>query len=120
MHPKLLRGENHQERLTATLEMPNEALLRVTFHHSVHDLVGSEVLLIPANHLDAPVLLIRCEDGEALKNVQHYFGPEHAFHRGFNVMELSLFLVLLVAPGSPHINGHPDRPIAETFALGSE
>ena len=82
VQPQLLRGEDHQQRLAAALEMPDEALLRVALHHAVHDLVGGHVLLVAADDLDAPVLLVGGEEGEVLQDVQHHLGPEHALHRG--------------------------------------
>ena len=44
--------------------MPDEALLRVSLHHAGHDLVGGLVLLVAADDLDAPVLLVGGKDGE--------------------------------------------------------
>jgi hypothetical protein len=55
--------------------MPDEALLRVAPHHAGHNLVGSLVLLVATDDLDAPVLLVRGEDGEVLQDVKHHGGP---------------------------------------------
>src|SRR5277367_3507660 len=59
MHPQLLRGEHHEQRLATALEMPDETFLRITLYHAVHDLVGSEILLVTANDLDATILFVR-------------------------------------------------------------
>ena len=78
VQPQLLRGEDHEQRLAAALEMPDEALLRIARHHPGHDLVGGLVLLVAADDLDAAVLLVGGEEGEVLEDVQHHLGPEHA------------------------------------------
>ena len=62
VQPQLLRGEDHQQRLAAALEMPDQALLRVALDHAVDDLVGGVVLLVAADDLDAPVLLVGGEE----------------------------------------------------------
>jgi hypothetical protein len=54
--------------------MPDEALLRVALHHTLHDLVGGEILLVAADDLDEPVLLICGEEREVLQDVQTTWG----------------------------------------------
>ena len=101
------------ERLAAALKMPDEALFRLALDHALDDLVRREILLVAADDLDAPVLLVRGEEGEVLQDVEHHFGPEHALHRRLHVVQLAFLLVLLVAPRAPHLDGHADGAVAE-------
>ena len=94
VHPQLLRGEDHQQRLAAALEMPDQPLLRVALHHALDDLVRGEILLVAADDLDAPVLLVRGEQREVLQDVEHHLGPEHALHRPAHVGQRAFLLVL--------------------------
>jgi hypothetical protein len=55
--------------------MPDEALLRIALDHPGDDLVGGLVLLLAADNLDAPVLLISGEEGKVLQDVQHHRQP---------------------------------------------
>ena len=67
MQAKLLGGKDHQQRLAAALEMPDESLLWIALDHSGDDLVGGLVLLITADDLDAAVFLVGGKEGEVLK-----------------------------------------------------
>src|SRR6185295_12981844 len=58
MKTELLRREDHQQGFAATLEMPDQTLLRIALHYSVNDLVGGDVLLVTADDFDPPVLLV--------------------------------------------------------------
>ena len=100
--------------------MPDQALFRIALHHAVDDLIGGEILLVTADDLDAPVLFVRGEKGEVLQDVEHHFGPEHAGDRCLHVVKLAFFLVFLVAPWAPHVDGHADGAVAEQTALGGE
>ena len=51
--------------------MPDQTLLWVTFHHTVHNLVGSEVLLVTADNLDPSVFFVGRKEREVLQNIQH-------------------------------------------------
>ena len=86
VQPQLLRREDHQQRFAAALEMPDQTLLRITLDHAGDDLVGSLVLLVAADDLDAPMLLVGSEEGEVLQNVQHHRWPQHALDRGLDVL----------------------------------
>ena len=101
MHPQLLRGEDHQQRFAAALEMPDQALLWITLHHAVDDLVGGEILLVTADDLDAAVLLVRGEQREVLQDVEHDLGPEHALDCRLHVVQLTFRLVLLRRATAP-------------------
>ena len=61
VQPQLLRGEEHQQRLAGSLEVPDEALLRVAGDDALDDLVRGLVLLVAGDDLDAPLLLVRGE-----------------------------------------------------------
>src|ERR1700681_4528697 len=100
--------------------MPDQTLLWVAFHHTVHNLVRSEILLVPADNLDPSMFLVSRKECEVLQNVQHYLGPEHAGDRRLYVVELTFLLVFVIAPRSPHINGHPNRPVTEQSAFARE
>jgi hypothetical protein len=67
-------AKDHQQRFAAALEMPDQALLRITLHHSIDNLVGGEVLLVTADDLDAAVLVVGGEEGEVLQDIEHYSG----------------------------------------------
>ena len=120
VHPQLLRGEHHKQRLAAALEMPDQPLLRVALHHPLHDLVRGEILLVPADDLDAPMLLVRGEHRETLQDVQHHLGPEHARHRPAHVRQRPFRLVLPRPPRAPDVNRHADGAIAQQLPLGGE
>src|SRR5262245_66336882 len=100
--------------------MPDEALLRIALDYTGDDLVSGLVLLIAADNLDAPVLLIGSEEGEVLQDVQHHCRPQHALDRGLDVLQLTLVLIIVVAPWSPHLDGHADGAVAEQATLGGE
>src|SRR6267142_2451443 len=100
--------------------MPYQALLWVALHNALDDLVSGEVLLVATDDLDAAVFVIGSEEGEVLQDVQHYFRPQHAYDCSFDVLELALLLVLLVAPWTPHIDWHTDGAVAEKLALAGE
>ena len=61
MHAQLLRGKDHEQGLTTALKMPNQALLRIPLHYAINNLVRGEILLVPADDLDASMLLISSE-----------------------------------------------------------
>ena len=73
VQPQLLRGEHHQQRLARSLEVPDQALLDLTFDHSLDDQVRALVLLVAEDDLDAAVFFVGGEDGEVLQDVQHKF-----------------------------------------------
>lgn len=100
--------------------MPDEALLRIPGHHAGHHLVRRLVLLVAADHLDAPVLLVRGEEGKILQDVQHHAGPHQALHRCAHMTEVALLLMLLIAPRPPEVDGHADAAVAQTAAFGGE
>ena len=97
--------------------MPDEALLRIPGHHAGHDLVRRLVLLVAADHLDAPVLLVRGEEGEVLQDVQHHAGPHQALHRGPHMAQLAFVLIVVIAPRPPEVNGHADAAVAQQPAF---
>jgi hypothetical protein len=49
VQPKLLRRENHQERFSRPLEVPDQALPRVACENALDDLVGGLELLVAVN-----------------------------------------------------------------------
>ena len=69
MHAKLQSGEDHQQRLAATLEMPDQAFLRIPGDYAGNDLVGGEVLLVAADDLDAAMFVVCGEERKVLSNV---------------------------------------------------
>src|ERR1700733_345946 len=111
MHPQLQRGQDHQPRLAAALEMPDQALLWITRHNAIHDLVSCEVLLVTTDHLDTAVLTIGSEEREILEDVQNYFRSQHAFDCGSHMAQLAFFLVLFISPRSPDIDWHANGAI---------
>ena len=104
VQPQLLRGEDHQQRLAAALEMPDQALLRVALHHALDDLVRGVVLLVAADDLDAPVLLVRGEEREVLQDVEHHLGPEHALDRRLHVGAVDPSSWLSSSRHGPHMS----------------
>src|SRR5882762_4542637 len=100
--------------------MPDQTLLWVTFHHTVHNLVRGEILLVTADDLDPSVFLVGGKEREVLQNIQHHLWPEHTRYRRLDVVELTFLLVFVIAPGSPHIDGHPDRPVTEQSAFARD
>ena len=120
VHPELLGGKNHEERLAAALEMPDESLFRIAFDHACDDLVGGEILLVTADDLDAPMLLVGGEQGEVLQDVEHHLGLKHALDRRLDVVQLPFLLIFDGAPGTPRLDGHPDRAIAKEPSFGGE
>jgi len=120
VHPQFLGGEHHEQGFAAALKMPDETLLRVAPHHTIDDLVGGEILLVPADDFDAPVLLVSGEDSEVLQDVEHYLRLQHAGDGRPDMMKLAFLLVFLIAPRPPHVDGHANGPISEQPALRGE
>src|SRR5207248_1229172 len=58
IQPQFPGGEEHEEGLPRTLEVPDEALLRITGDHALDDLVGPFVLLVTGNNLYPALLLV--------------------------------------------------------------
>ncbi len=114
---ELLRGENHQQALAAALEMPDQALLRIASHHTSDHLVRRLVLLVAADHLDPPVLLVRGEEGEVLQDVQHHAWPHQALHCHADMAQIALLLMLLIAPRPPKVDRHADAAVAQQPAF---
>src|SRR5690349_3816519 len=100
--------------------MPDEPLLRVTLYHALHELVRGEILLVTADDLDAPMLLVCGEHREVLQDIEHHLGPEHALDRPTHIRQRTFWLVLPRPPRTPDINRHADRSVAEELSLGSE
>jgi hypothetical protein len=80
-------AKHHQQRFAGTLEMPDQALPGRARQHPFDDLVGRLVLLIAADDLDAALLPVRGEQGEAGQDVQHHMGPQHAFRRQLQALQ---------------------------------
>jgi len=75
VQPQFLGGEDHQQRLAAALEMPNQAFLRIPGHDAGDHLIGRLELLVAADDLDAAVFFVGGEQREVLGDVQHHVGP---------------------------------------------
>ena len=120
VHTQLLRREHHQQRLARALEMPDQALLGIALDHAGHHQVSAFVLLITADDLDAPVLLVGGEQGEILQDVQHHMGAQHGTDGTLHVRKRSLGLVLALVPRPPDIDGHAHRAVAIALALGGK
>ena len=54
---QLASGEEHQQRLSRALEVPDEALLWVPHHHALDDFVRCLVLLVAGDNLDTRCFL---------------------------------------------------------------
>src|SRR5215831_18351544 len=100
--------------------MPDEALLWVALDYTGDDLVRGLVLLVAADNLDTPVLLVGSKEGEVLQDVQHYRRPQHTLDRGLDVLQLTLLLIVVVTPWPPLLDGHANGAVAEQAALGGE
>ena len=120
MHPQLLRREHHQERLARALEVPDQTLLGIALYHAGHHQVSALVLLIAADDLDAPVLLVGGEQGEVLQDVQHHMGAQHGADGTLHVRQRPLGLVLAFVPWPPDIDGHAHRAVAIALTLGGK
>ena len=120
MHPQLLRREHHQERLARALEVPDQTLLGIALNHAGHHQVSALVLLIAADDLDAPVLLVGGEQGEVLQDVQHHMGAQHGTDGTLHVRKRPLGLILAIVPRPPDIDGHTHRSITIALALGGK
>ena len=107
-HAQLLCGEHHEQRLSGSLEVPDEAALRVAGANAVHDEVRALELLISANQLDAAMLLISGEEREELEDVHDIRGGEHGDHASLNVGQRPLTLLVTFVPGTPHLGRHVD------------
>ena len=63
--------------LLLSLEIGRE--LSIQEHsHTVHDLVGGEILLVPTDDLNPSMLLVGGEEREVLQNIQHCARLKHA------------------------------------------
>ena len=94
--------------VSRSLEVPDEAALRVACANAVHDEVRALELLISANQLDAAMLLISGEEREELEDVHDIRGGEHGGHASLNVGKRPLTLLVAFVPGTPHLGRHVD------------
>jgi hypothetical protein len=119
MHAQLLRGEHHQQRLARALEVPDQALPRVARQHALDDLVRRLVLLVAADDLDAALLLVRGEQGEAAEDVQHHMRAQHALGRQLERLQrVVLRIAPIQVPRPPVLDRQADRPVVVGLALG--
>jgi hypothetical protein len=87
--------------------VPDEAPLRVSGDHALHDLVDAIELLVAGDDLDAPLLLVGGVRGEVLQQVQHDVWAEHRGHRAVEVLQRGGRRFLIVeAPRSPQLDAH--------------
>ena len=104
VQPQLLRGEDHEQRLAAALEMPDQALLRIALHHALDDLVGGVVLLVAADDLDLAVLLVGGEQVKFCRMSSTTSGRSMLATAALTSLQLAVRLVLVVAPGRPQLD----------------
>ena len=119
-HAKFLRSKDHQQRLAATLEVPNEALLRIAGANALNDSVCSFILLITADNLVLLILLIGREQRKVTEDIQNDLFFRHCAYAALNIGQCALTLVIRRVPWTPmrHIGLHGSIAIA--FALGSK
>jgi hypothetical protein len=80
------------------------------------DLVDAVHLLIAGDDLDAVLALLRGKGGEAAQHIQHHRRTQHRGRGLFH--SIHRLRPVTVAPRAPQVDRHPDRAVAELFALG--
>ena len=100
MHPQLLRGEDHEQRLAAALKVPDEALLRKPCTTRSISWLVAQILLVTADDLDAPMLLVRGEEREVLQDVQDHLGTQHGTDGALHIRQGAFGLVVTLVPGT--------------------
>ena len=119
-HAQFLGGKYHQQRLTAALEVPDQALLGVARPHAIHDHVRALILLVAAHHLDLPVALVRGKQCEEPEQVQQHGGSHHGRHAGLHLRQRPLLMGDIRVPRPPQRHRRVQRAIAIALSLGGE
>jgi len=120
MHAQLLGSEDHQQRFTRSLKMPDQAFLHPALHHPVDDLVGSVILLEAANDLGLAMFLIGGKQGEVFEDIQNDCRAQHAQRSGLQFIQTGIFVVIFFTPGCPAFQRLPDGAIAIGFPFGGK
>src|SRR5258708_7140049 len=100
--------------------MPDEALLWIPSYDAGDDPVRRLILLVAANHLDAPMLLVRGEERKVLQDIQYHTGPNQALDRRPHMAQFALVLIIVIAPRPPEVDGHADASVTEHPSFGGE
>ena len=98
--------------------MPDQALLRVSGFHTLHDQICTFILLIAANDLVFSIFLICSKQCEELENVHDLPRLHHICNTDLDIGQRSFDLVVRCVPRTPHIDRHTDRTVAEHLTLG--
>src|SRR5262249_23295181 len=89
-------------------------------HDAIHDLVRCEILLVPTDELDAPVLSICRKQREILHDVEHNLRSQHTVNTGFNMMKLAFLSIVVVTPRPPHVDRHADGSVSVRPSISSK
>ena len=119
-HTQLLSCKHHQQRLSGTLEMPDQAFFGIPGHNTVDDHICTFKLLIAADDFVFAILFVRCKHGEELEDVHYLFGRNHIFDADLHIGKAALSFVGCCMPRAPHVNGHVNRTVSIAFPFGSE
>ena len=109
--------KHHQQRLTATLKMPDQTLLDLVLQHTLNNQICTFVLLISADNLNFAVSLIRGVQGKEAEDIHNLCRCDHVRNADPHIFQGAFILMVGCMPGAPHGAGHIDRAITIALTL---
>ena len=119
-HTELLSCKDHKERLSASLEVPNQALLGLSALHTLNHKVGALILLVTTDNLEFSELFIGRENREIAEDIKNGFVLDHSHQASLNVGKSAFVLAFRNVPRTPMGNTCAHSTVTETLALGSK
>ena len=110
MQTQLAGGEEHQQRLARTLEVPDQALLRVAGDYAFDQLVRALVLLVAGDDLDPLLALVGGVGGEVRQQVEHHVRPQHRVDGVADLLDRRQGGFIFQSPRPPELDRHRIDP----------